>query len=721
MAITPTGMPYDEIEPQDIVITDLGGNVVEGHRRPSSELPFHSAVLRARPDIGAVVHTHSLYATTLAILGRTIPAVHYVIASLDLSDGAARARTRPTAPTSSPTAITRGAGRRRQGGAARQPRRAGARRAISPRRRAAAELLEFLATVYHHALAVGEPVVLPDEEIAGSCATATATTASRTRPRAAPTGRRDDGRRGRSRADDRRRRQRGQGDRASRAAAGRLRACVRRGYRASFPAAGLAEWEPAAWWRVVLAACREAVAQAGAPPADYAGLTATGMRGPFVLVDGAGEHVAPGVLVPDQRGAALPRADRGGDRPRAASTSDTGHWLSARWGLSKLLWFADGGAGRARARAPRAAAARLADPAAERRRRQRAIVGVDEPAARHPRAAAWATRPARRARARRRCRCRRWSTPARAPAACSRASPARSGCSPAPRSTPAAATRTSARSASCAVEDGAIAVVAGTTTAIQLTDEAVPARGEQAPLVSAHLRPGQLRARDQRRRDRARSTAGSPTCGADGAEPTASAALERARERRAARRARPARHRGAAALGRGGVGPARARDAVRRARRALARRPRARGDRVRDLRDRGRDRRARRAARRRPRCGSVRPAAPAAARCGRRRSPTCSGARSRSPTSPSRRRPAAPQLVCPGAERRWGGARADAPLRARARAPRALRRPRRALRRRLRAPRRRLRGGRVTLAVIAGAADRRRRAAASSASSAGSS
>jgi len=164
MAITPTGMPYEQIEPLDVVITDLDGNVVDGDRRPSSELPFHSAVLRTRPDIGAVVHTHSPYATTIAILGRTIPAVHYVIASLDLIEV-------PLVPYSTYGSDELAAGicaalehggkaalLANHGALALGDDLAGAARA--------AELLEFLATVYHHALAVGEPVVLPPEEIA---------------------------------------------------------------------------------------------------------------------------------------------------------------------------------------------------------------------------------------------------------------------------------------------------------------------------------------------------------------------------------------------------------------------------------------------------------------------------------------------------------------------------------------------------------------------------
>jgi L-fuculose-phosphate aldolase len=164
MAITPTGMPYEEIEPRDVVITDLDGNIVDGDRRPSSELPFHSAVLRARPDIGAVVHTHSPYATTIAILGRTIPAVHYVIASLDQIEVPLVAySTYGSDELAAGICAAIGQGGKaallaNHGALALGDDLAGAARG--------AELLEFLATVYHHALAVGEPVVLPPEEIA---------------------------------------------------------------------------------------------------------------------------------------------------------------------------------------------------------------------------------------------------------------------------------------------------------------------------------------------------------------------------------------------------------------------------------------------------------------------------------------------------------------------------------------------------------------------------
>lgn len=83
IAITPTSIEYDQMKPDDIVVCRLDGTVLEGTRAPSSETPLHTAVYQHRDDIHAIVHTHSAYATTLAILGLPIPAVHYIIASLD--------------------------------------------------------------------------------------------------------------------------------------------------------------------------------------------------------------------------------------------------------------------------------------------------------------------------------------------------------------------------------------------------------------------------------------------------------------------------------------------------------------------------------------------------------------------------------------------------------------------------------------------------------------
>lgn len=91
MAITPSGMDYFETLPGDIVITDLGGNIVDGIRKPSSELNLHAEFYKRKPDVRAVVHTHSVFCTTLGILGEPIHAVHFMI-------GAANAREVPLAP-----------------------------------------------------------------------------------------------------------------------------------------------------------------------------------------------------------------------------------------------------------------------------------------------------------------------------------------------------------------------------------------------------------------------------------------------------------------------------------------------------------------------------------------------------------------------------------------------------------------------------------------------
>ena len=163
IAITPTNIPYPEIAAADVVITDLRGNVIDGERRPSSETPFHTAVYRARADVGGVVHTHSPFATTLAVLRRAIPAIHYVIASFGVPEI-------PVVPYET-------YGSHELAGQLEQVAASGTKGALLANHGAVAfdetleraavlaALLEFLAATYHRALTVGEPVVLPEDEI----------------------------------------------------------------------------------------------------------------------------------------------------------------------------------------------------------------------------------------------------------------------------------------------------------------------------------------------------------------------------------------------------------------------------------------------------------------------------------------------------------------------------------------------------------------------------
>lgn len=75
VVIKPSGVSYDEMTADDMVVVDLDGNVVEGHLNPSSDTPTHLALYRAWPEIGGIVHTHSTYATAWAQAGKSIPAI----------------------------------------------------------------------------------------------------------------------------------------------------------------------------------------------------------------------------------------------------------------------------------------------------------------------------------------------------------------------------------------------------------------------------------------------------------------------------------------------------------------------------------------------------------------------------------------------------------------------------------------------------------------------
>ncbi|MBP2479613.1 L-ribulose-5-phosphate 4-epimerase [Crossiella equi] len=80
MVIKPSGVSYDELSPDAMVVTDLRGNLVEGELAPSSDTAAHAYVYRHLPEVGGVVHTHSPYATAWAARGEPIPCVLTMIA-----------------------------------------------------------------------------------------------------------------------------------------------------------------------------------------------------------------------------------------------------------------------------------------------------------------------------------------------------------------------------------------------------------------------------------------------------------------------------------------------------------------------------------------------------------------------------------------------------------------------------------------------------------------
>lgn len=160
--ISPTSIPYPRITPDDVVLVDLDGQVVEGARRPSSELAMHLMLYHLRPEAGGVVHTHAPFATTFSVLNMPIPAVHYEIAALAIDAV-------PVVPYATyGTADLAERVRAAMGDANAALLANHGTIAVGPTLGAAAtftQILEFLATLYYRARVLGEPVILPREEI----------------------------------------------------------------------------------------------------------------------------------------------------------------------------------------------------------------------------------------------------------------------------------------------------------------------------------------------------------------------------------------------------------------------------------------------------------------------------------------------------------------------------------------------------------------------------
>ena len=74
-AVTPTSAPYDSLESTDVCLATIDGDVVTGRLKPTTEFPLHTLIYRRRPEVGAIVHTHSAGAMTMAALGWTLPPI----------------------------------------------------------------------------------------------------------------------------------------------------------------------------------------------------------------------------------------------------------------------------------------------------------------------------------------------------------------------------------------------------------------------------------------------------------------------------------------------------------------------------------------------------------------------------------------------------------------------------------------------------------------------
>jgi len=160
LAISPSGLDYRTLAPEDVSVLDLEGRLLEG-ASPSSELAFHLAVHQARPDVFAVVHTHSVNATTLACLGWELPPVHYLVGFAGTKVPLAPYATFGTKELAEN--VVRSLGQHNAVLLANHGLVAG-----GPDLEWAfntAEEVELVAEIYLKAKSVGEPIILPEDEM----------------------------------------------------------------------------------------------------------------------------------------------------------------------------------------------------------------------------------------------------------------------------------------------------------------------------------------------------------------------------------------------------------------------------------------------------------------------------------------------------------------------------------------------------------------------------
>jgi len=162
VAIKPSGIDYFQQTPEDIVVMTIDGQIVEGDKAPSSEVNIHLGLFKHRPDINAVIHTHSVYAATIACLNWELPAVHYLVGfsgnkvplapyatygTKELADNIIRSIGQYNACLmANHGVVTIGNN--------------------LPTAFAVAEEIELVARLYYQAKCIGEPVILSNEEMA---------------------------------------------------------------------------------------------------------------------------------------------------------------------------------------------------------------------------------------------------------------------------------------------------------------------------------------------------------------------------------------------------------------------------------------------------------------------------------------------------------------------------------------------------------------------------
>jgi len=160
--ITPSGMAYDRLRGKDAVAIDLDGTIRPRQRAPSSEWRLHREVFAARADAAAIVHTHSLFCTSVSCLRRPIPAIHYMVV-LAGSDEIPCAEYATFGTAELAASVVRALGRGRACLMANHGMVA-LGDSLAAALRLAADI-EILASQYWHAMQIGQPHVLPSGEL----------------------------------------------------------------------------------------------------------------------------------------------------------------------------------------------------------------------------------------------------------------------------------------------------------------------------------------------------------------------------------------------------------------------------------------------------------------------------------------------------------------------------------------------------------------------------
>ncbi|MEN2996365.1 L-fuculose-phosphate aldolase [Acetomicrobium hydrogeniformans] len=162
MAISPSGMDYFETKLEDIVLMNLDGKVVDGFRKPSSEWRMHLIFYQNREDVKAVVHTHSMFATTIATLRWDVPPASYLIAYAGKKVPCAPYATFGTQEIADAAYNTMG----KEYNAVLLANHGLI--AVGPDMPSAfgiAEIIEMVCEIYYRAKCVGEPTILSDDEM----------------------------------------------------------------------------------------------------------------------------------------------------------------------------------------------------------------------------------------------------------------------------------------------------------------------------------------------------------------------------------------------------------------------------------------------------------------------------------------------------------------------------------------------------------------------------